>query len=151
MKNRQVILAALIGATLLAVAAIGGVGQAATQAVPVNTALPTVSGTPTVGQTLSASNGTWSNSPTSFAYQWLRCNAGGNSCASVANGTQKTYTLVGADRAHTIRVRVTATNAEGSDSAQSDQTAVVAPATSSAAPKNTAARRSAVRRGSASS
>jgi hypothetical protein len=105
----------------------------------VNTSPPTISGTPQVGQSLTASDGTWSNSPTSFAYQWLRCNPGGNACASVASGTQKTYTLVGADAGRTIRVRVTATNADGSSSAQSDQTAVVAPAISKAGPKNTSA------------
>src|SRR5438552_8444571 len=113
--------------------------RAAATAAPVNTAPPTISGTPAVGQTLTASEGSWSNNPTSFAYQWLRCNGGGNNCVSVANGTQKTYTLVGADAGHTIRVRVTATNADGSNAAQSDQTAVVAPATSTAAPKNTSA------------
>ena len=36
-----------------------------------------------------------------------------------------------------MRVRVTATNADGSASAQSDQTTVVAPATSTNAPRNT--------------
>lgn len=129
----------LVGALCaLGLAASVGVATAATKAAPVNTAPPTISGTPVVGQTLTAENGTWSNNPTSFAYQWQRCNAGGNSCASVANGTQKTYTLVGADAGNTIRVRVTATNTDGSNSAQSAQTAVVAPATSSAAPKNTA-------------
>ena len=122
---------------VVAMLVLAGLAQAATAAAPVNTAPPTISGTPTVGQTLTASNGTWSNSPTSFAYQWLRCNGGGNNCTSVANGTQQTYTLVGADAGHTMRVRVTAKNADGSASAQSQQTAVVAPATSSAAPKNT--------------
>jgi hypothetical protein len=136
-KNRQRTLVALIVASLFALASAVGVSQAATQIAPVNTAPPTISGTPTVGQTLTASDGTWSNSPTSFAYQWQRCNGGGNSCVSVANGTQKTYTLVGADAGHTMRVRVTATNTDGSDTAQSDQTTAVAPATSSAAPKNT--------------
>lgn len=116
-----------------------GVASAAIAAAPVNTAPPTISGTPQVGQTLTANNGTWSNSPTSFAYQWLRCNAGGNACANVANGTQKTYTLVGADAGRTMRVRVTATNADGSASAESAQTAVVAPATSTDGPKNTEA------------
>jgi hypothetical protein len=129
--------AALIIISLTALAAVVGIGRAATQAAPVNTAPPTITGTPTVGQTLTAGNGTWSNNPTSFDYQWLRCNGSGASCVSVANGTQKTYTLVGADAGHTIRVRVTATNADGSASAESAQTDVVAPATSSAAPKNT--------------
>ena len=122
----------------LAALAFTTIGLAATAAAPVNTSLPTISGTAQVGQTLTAGNGTWSNAPTSFAYQWVRCNGGGNSCASVANGTQQTYTLVGADAGRTMRVRVTATNADGSSSAQSAQTAMVAAATSSAAPKNTA-------------
>ena len=124
-------------AALIAVAA-GIFVAAAVAAPPANTAPPVISGTPTVGQTLTASDGTWSNSPTSFAYQWLRCNGGGNNCADAANGTQKTYTLVDADAGRTMRVRVTATNADGSNSAQSAQTAAVAAATSTSAPKNTA-------------
>jgi len=138
MKGSRHVRALLVGLSAVAVVTVG-VAHAATAAAPVNTAAPTISGTPQVGQTLTAGNGTWTNSPTSFAYQWLRCNAGGNACASVANGTQKTYTLVGADSGRTIRVRVTATNADGSASAQSDQTAVVAPATPTGVPTNTAA------------
>lgn len=126
-----------LASTVVALAAMFGVAQAATQAAPVNTAPPTISGTPTVGQTLTANNGTWTNNPTSFTYQWLRCNGGGNSCVSVANGTQKTYTLVGADAGHTMRVRVTATNPDGSTSAESEPTAQVAAATASGAPRNT--------------
>ena len=131
-------LAASLVVTLAALA-FTTIGLAATAAPPANTSPPTISGTAQVGQTLTATNGTWSNAPASFAYQWLRCNGGGNSCATVANGTQQTYTLVAADTGSTMRVRVTATNADGSSSAQSAQTAMVAAATSSAAPKNTAA------------
>ena len=127
-----------VAAAALIAVAVGVFAAAAAAAPPANTAPPSITGTPTVGQTLTASDGTWSNSPTSFAYQWLRCNGGGNNCAEVAHGTQKTYTLVGADAGHTMRVRVTATNADGSNSSQSAQTAPVAAATSTAAPKNTA-------------
>ncbi|MGZ6639013.1 MAG: hypothetical protein ACXVII_39975 [Solirubrobacteraceae bacterium] len=123
---------------VLAALLTGGGAQAMGSSAPVNTVPPAVSGTATVGQMLTAADGTWSNAPTSFAYQWLRCNGGGNNCASVANGTLKTYTLVGADAGRTMRVRVTATNADGSNAAQSAQTAVVAPLTSTAAPKSTA-------------
>jgi hypothetical protein len=127
----------IIGGVLATVAAGVFVGGASA-APPANTTPPSISGTTTVGQTLTASDGSWSNTPTSFAYQWRRCNGGGNNCADVANGTLKTYTLVGADAGHTMRVRVTATNADGSNSADSAQTAQVAPAVSSAAPRNTA-------------
>lgn len=130
-------LAALLVALVSLVAAT--VAAAATMAAPVNTAPPTISGTPQVGQTLTASNGTWTNSPTSFAYQWLRCNPGGNACTNVPNATQKTYTLVVADAGRTMRVRVTATNADGSASAESTQTAPVTPAVSTDGPKNTEA------------
>lgn len=137
MKRPKRAVAVLFAGSLLALAAIVGVGQAAIQAIPVNTAPPTISGTATVGQTLTANNGTWTNNPTTYSYQWLRCNGGGNSCLSVANGTQKTYSLVAADGGQTIKVRVSATNTDGSASAESAQTDQVAAATSSAAPKNT--------------
>ena len=52
---------------------------------PGNLTLPTISGTPQQGQTLTASNGTWSNSPTSYSYQWARCDStGGNCTASIS-------------------------------------------------------------------
>ena len=133
-RLRAVVPALVVSAALFAAVA----AQAATSVAPANTAAPTIAGTTTVGQTLTASDGTWSNTPTSFAYQWLRCKRDGNNCVDTANGTQKTYTLVGADSGNTMRVRVTATNADGSSSAQSAQTAVVATATASAAPNNTA-------------
>jgi hypothetical protein len=125
---------------LVAAACIVSAGllvEPATAAPPANTAPPTITGTPQVGQTLTAANGTWTNSPTSFTYQWVRCNAGGNSCAPVANGTNRTYTLVGADAGRTVRVRVTATNPDGSTTAESAQTMVITPATSTEGPRNT--------------
>lgn len=130
---RAVLFAAVLGLTVWA-----GTASAAAQVAPVNTAPPTVSGAPTVGKTLTATDGAWNNSPTAFTYQWLRCNGGGNSCTSVTGAIQKTYMLVAADAGRTMRVRVTATNADGSASAQSEQTAAVQPETLSAAPKNTA-------------
>jgi len=138
-KKQRWLKMAILPAAALATAALTAVAAAATQIAPVNTTPPTISGTAKVGQTLTAGDGTWSNTPTSYAYQWLRCNGGGNACVNVANGTQKTYTLVGVDSGNTMRVRVSATNADGSASAQSDQTAAVEAATSSSAPKNTSA------------
>lgn len=115
----------IVAAALVVVALLAGAGQAATQAAPANTAPPTISGTARVGQTLTGSNGTWSNAPTAYVYQWLRCNTSGASCIPAPNGTQKTYTLVGADAGHQMRFRVTASNADGSATAESAPTATV--------------------------
>ena len=92
---------------------------------PVNTSLPAISGTTTQGQTLSASNGSWSNSPTSYAYQWRRCDGSGNGCADISSATSSSYVLVLADAGSTIRVVVTASNSYGSASATSSQTTAV--------------------------
>lgn len=40
-------------------------------AAPVNSVPPAVTGTPEGGQTLSVSNGSWLNLPTSYTYQWF--------------------------------------------------------------------------------
>ena len=109
------------------VAKLTGVGSS--PSVPANTALPAVSGTAQVGQTLSGSTGSWSNSPTSYARQWTRCNSSGSSCVDINGATAASYLLVAADQGSTIRVRVTASNAAGPGApATSAQTAVVAAA-----------------------
>jgi hypothetical protein len=95
-------------------------------AAPTNTAAPSVSGTPQVGQTLTANNGNWtSDSSIAYAYQWTRCDAGGNACGNVANATAATYVVQGADVGHTLRVVVSAKNANGTTTATSGQTAAV--------------------------
>lgn len=119
----------------MVIAAVGVWAGAAVAAPPANTSAPTITGTPKVGETLTAQNGTWSNSPTAFQYQWQRCNASGAACANLAGSTQKTYLLTPADSGRTMRVRVTGINAEGAVNARSAPTTVVAP---SAAPRNTA-------------
>src|SRR5205085_657018 len=87
---------------------------------PVNTVLPTISGTAMDGQTLTGSNGTWTGTPTiTYAYQWQRCNAAGASCADVGGATSSTFAEGPADVGHTLRVVVTATNSAGSASASS--------------------------------
>jgi hypothetical protein len=93
---------------------------------PSNTTLPTISGTAQQGQTLTATNGSWTNNPTSFTYQWQRCDSGGANCNPISGATAQTYAVASADVGFTLRVAVTATNAGGSSSpATSAQTAVV--------------------------
>ena len=88
---------------------------------PVNTVAPAVTGTATVGQTLSTTNGTWTGVPTpTFTYQWQRVTT------NISGATSSTYVLVSADAGNTIRCVVTATNAVSAVSANSNSTASVA-------------------------
>src|SRR5262249_60469257 len=86
---------------------------------PANTGAPPISGTPIAGQTLAVSPGSWANSPTSFAYQWQRCDSAGKNCANIARATGFAYTLTPAEVGHRLRAIVTASNASGSGSATS--------------------------------
>ncbi len=92
---------------------------------PVSTESPTIAGTPAVGQALTATTGTWSGNPTSFAYQWQRCDQAGAGCAAAAGANAQTYTVTASDIGSTLRVAVTATNTNGSTLAVSSPTAIV--------------------------
>ena len=85
---------------------------------------PVLSGTTTVGMQLSVSTGSWTYSPTSYAYHWLRCSATGGSCVAIS-ATTSTYTLKSADLGHTLKAKVTATNIAGSTSVTTARSAVV--------------------------
>jgi hypothetical protein len=76
---------------------------------------PAVSGEATIGATLSVSTGTWSDSPTSFAYQWMRCAADGSGCTAISGEQGSTYETTNDDFGYKIRVEVTASNATGSN------------------------------------
>jgi len=92
---------------------------------PVNISSPTISGVTQAGQLLTAAEGLWSGSPTAYAYDWRRCDSAGSACSTIAGATAKTYTLTSAGVNATVRVVVTGTNAVGSGSATSAQTAPV--------------------------
>lgn len=92
----------------------------AIQAAPVNTAAPTISGTTTQGETLTATTGTWTGTPSpAFAYQWQR------GTTNISGATLATYTLQAGDVGSTVRCVVTATNVQGSASANSANSAAV--------------------------
>lgn len=86
---------------------------------PVNVTPPTMTGTFKQGETLTEHHGTWTNSPTGYSYQWKRCEAGGGGCVRISGAVSQTYQLVAADVGHSIVVRETASNAEGSNLANS--------------------------------
>lgn len=84
--------------------------------IPVNTAIPTVTGTQTVGSLQTAASGTWNDSKDlpfvstiTYAYQWQRANDGsGTGAADIGGATASTYNLTAPDAY--VRVRVTASD-----------------------------------------
>jgi hypothetical protein len=131
--------AALVVAAAAVLAVVVPVGLGAQQAAPANTAQPTISGTPAQGQTLTGTQGTWSNSPTSFTYQWVRCGADGGAsdgsdCAVIGGATTTSYVVASGDVGSRLRFRVTALNGDGQQTAASNATAAV---TTAQGPPNT--------------
>ena len=103
-------------------------GAALPPTAPSNTSPPTVSGTPQVGQTLSAPVGSWvGTNPIAYTYQWRRCDATGGACAAIAGATGASYSVVTGDVGSRLRVTVTASNAVGESSAESAPTSSVSP------------------------
>ena len=88
---------------------------------PVLATEPKISGTPTEGQTLTVSSGTWTGAtPITYAYQWQRCDTNGNNCNGIGGATAASYKLTSSDVGKTIRVNVTAKNSSGSATRQTN-------------------------------
>jgi hypothetical protein len=133
--GRPTSLAALTAAGLvLGLAALvlaTGDGTAAPAAKPSNVAEPDVDGRAEQGRTLSASRGRWNGTdPISYEFRWVRCGAGGgrpdgSDCGLIIGATGSRYQIAGADVGSRLRVRVTAKNADGSQTVASNPTALV--------------------------
>jgi hypothetical protein len=96
-------------------------------ATPVNTSLPTIAGSATEGQTLTETDGSWTQSPTKISHQWEDCNYY-PACTPIAGATGATYTLTAADFGYTVCVEESASNsAYTGGSVCSAPTAVVKP------------------------
>jgi len=89
-------------------------GSRTSGSAPVNTSLPVISGTTTLGSVLTSTFGGWLNSPTSYSFQWNR------NGSPIPSATGFNYTLVQEDSASAITCVVTATNASGSTPATSN-------------------------------
>ena len=134
MNRTKRVLAAIVALGTLTIAAVAVVGAgtaagpAAAQYKPVNSTPPTISDTtPTVGQSLTATAGTWQTSgSTSYSFQWRRCNGGGNNCSDISGARSQSYAVSSADAGNTLRVEVTASNSDGNTTATSDATKQVA-------------------------
>jgi hypothetical protein len=124
--TRKQNLLALLAAGAVTVLVVAGLSNAASSSKPTIQTEPKISGTAVEGNTLSTDGGSWNGStPITLHYQWKRCDAQGNGCANIGGATDKTYLVRHADIGDTLRVRVTATNSDGSASDTSNQTAVV--------------------------
>ncbi|MDQ6704016.1 MAG: hypothetical protein M3Z96_13495 [Pseudomonadota bacterium] len=107
--------------------------------VPANLALPSVSGVMQAGNTLTGATGAWTNSPTSFTYQWFTT-SGGPPARAVSGKNSSTYALIeGTDNGHELAIQVTASNSAGASiptlspySAQIDWTGDTVPVCSAA-------------------
>ena len=91
-----------------------------------STAAPAIAGSPAVAQTLTASSGDWSGSPSAYAYQWSRCDGTATTCTDIAGATSATYAVTPEDTGSVLRATVTARNSVTSVSSTSAVTAPVA-------------------------
>ena len=128
------------GLVALAVAGLVAVTAAAATGPPKQTSNPTLQPgqDAVVGDTLTISNGGWSGNPTSYSYQWKRCDPVGDrqNCVTIPGATSQSYKVQKADVNHKLDAIVTATNAQGSASsdASSNVIADAAPPTNKTRP-----------------
>ncbi len=88
---------------------------------PANTALPEITGLTRARSTLTCSSGTWTNAPTSYAYQWNRDGT------ALAGATSSAYTLATLDEDTSLSCAVTASNIAGHATATSRAVSVPVP------------------------
>ncbi|RFA14628.1 hypothetical protein B7R21_06205 [Subtercola boreus] len=93
--------------------------------------LPAISGTASVGRTVTATPGVWSRTGLTFTYAWVR------SGSTAVIGTGTTYVLTAADQVKTITVAVTASS--GGSPTRKATSAPTAQVTQGTAPTSTAA------------
>jgi YD repeat-containing protein len=93
---------------------------------PLDTEVPTLTGSSVVGITMGVSTGTWSNNPVTYGYQWEDCKEGVEflkkhtwECTPIAGATNPNYTAEASDEGFYLGVIVTAINGGGSVTAQS--------------------------------
>jgi K+-transporting ATPase c subunit len=140
-RLRAVAAVGVLACAAAVAAVLPAVSPAKSNSAPVNSSAPRVLGTVAVGQTLTATPGTWSGSPTGYTYQWRRCPQSGGAadakdCGIIDGATKSAYDVRQADVGFTLRVRVTAANADGTTTATSSHTSVVKAAQSGGAPVN---------------
>jgi hypothetical protein len=86
----------------------------------VSTGLPAITGTAKARRPLSCSTGAWTNSPSSFAYQWSRDRT------PIQGAASRIYTVQASDEQLTLTCTVTASNLVGAGSAATSRGVAVA-------------------------
>jgi len=112
----------------LVVLLIVAAGASAPAQTGANVSPPAISGTPRVGEILTATAGGWTPREATPRYQWLRCDPAGKRCSEIAGATRRSgYTVTAVDIEHTLRIRLMFGGEEGGaqSSAVSDATALV--------------------------
>ena len=106
---------------------------------PTNSAVPSVSGIARTGETLDASTGSWTGSPSSYTYQWKRANTADGTYSNISSETSNRYILTDDDIGSYIKVSVVAVNGAGvSSAALSAATSIVVDLAESVVPTTTA-------------
>ena len=102
------------------------------------TGAPTITGTPQVGETLTADTSAIEDEDglenVSYEYQWIRSDNGADT--DIAGATDSTYTLVLADLGKTIKVQVTFTDDRDNQESLLSEATVAATATVPSAPQS---------------
>jgi hypothetical protein len=132
-STRTLTALAAVGLTLAVASSmlLAGDGTAAPAAKPTNVGEPDVDGRAEQSRTLSTTRGRWNGtSPISYAFRWVRCGADGgradgSDCGLIIGANGPRYRIASADVGSRLRVRVTATNAEGAETVASNPTGVI--------------------------
>jgi hypothetical protein len=101
-----------------------------TQNAPLSTTPPSIGeAAPQTGETLTGEAGTWSGpahaGPISYAYRWQSCDPAAASCRSIPGAQGVGYTASAVDVGHSLRLLVTASNADGASTVASAPSGVV--------------------------
>lgn len=86
---------------------------------------PVITGTPTVGQTLECSEGTWPMTPTQVTYEWIRVVVPGSNVRVQSSSSNNTYYVKTADIGSSIKCKVVAQSFRYTLSVDTANTAVV--------------------------
>ena len=129
---RPVDVAVVLAASALVATVVAPALHARALSAPTNVEPPSLVVVPGLGSRAAITPGSWSGSPTTFSFEYLRCPDGGGAaegsdCTPIGAPTPNAAPhLVGtADAGHSLRARVTATNATGSTTSVSAASATV--------------------------